>query len=145
MSLRHGHKKPRQTYGNGSRQSWQHCGKLRTTHCTLRCRPPVIKHFAAELAGTTIHTSRRTPPLLFTAADAALHRHGHTTPLQPAHQCISPTPPPHALSYAKNGVRRRLIVVVAAATDVAPRSLIHVVSITMMYRYGVATSYYYCG
>ncbi|CAI6358236.1 unnamed protein product [Macrosiphum euphorbiae] len=43
------------------------------------------------------------PTLLFTAA---LHRHGHTTPLQPAHQRVSPTPPPQLIVAAARTVVR---------------------------------------
>lgn len=77
-------------YGIGSRRPWQHWGKLRTTHCILRYRLPVIKHFAAELVGTPIHTSRRNPC-------AITHRYRSSppliaTPLPPAHQCVPLAP-----------------------------------------------------
>lgn len=105
--IRYGEKKPRRARGNGSRRLWQHCGSRRTTHCTPRHRPPVIKHFAAERAGTQIHTSRRSPcaitrrrrrrrnsppPLTATAVGALCRRRTTGVSLLPP-----PLPPPPPL------------------------------------------------
>lgn len=104
-----------------------------TDHQLLNISPP-----NSSVRRSTLPDIRRAQSP--TAAPLLVTRHHHCATTRP------PTPPPlftpvpvcpstrrrkHCRTL-KNGVRRCLIVVVAAATDVAPRSLIHVVSITVL-------------